>query len=124
MSAITLDHPNLIAFGRVSGFLDTEQILRVLFDTDDAIQSFGNRMSKHGRIFDLSDAKVASPESISALCDMTIDQNRIPFRANRVAFFGASALAKSQIKRLCAIRSGSAMFDDRHAAYAWVTGGR
>jgi hypothetical protein len=55
-----------------------------------------------------------------SVCDMTADRARIPLRVNRVVHFGASPLVKSQIRRICAIHSGSAMFDDHRAAYEWA----
>jgi hypothetical protein len=119
-----LDRANLIAFANVSGFLDAEQILNLTARVDEDIQAFGDRIALHGRLFDLSNAKVASPSSIAVLRDKTIDPSRILLRANRVAFFGASPLLKIQMQRICALRPSHAMFDDRRMAYAWATGGR
>ena len=124
MPKIILDRSNLLAFSRVFGFLDAEQILNLTAQVDEGVQAFGDRMALHGRLFDLSDAKVASPSSINALSDRTVDPSRVLLRANRVAFFGASPLLKIQMQRICALRPSHAMFDDRSTAYAWAIGGR
>jgi hypothetical protein len=121
---VILDRANLIAFASVSGFLDAEQILNLTAQVDEAVQAFGDQIALHGRLFDLTNAKVASPLSIDALRDKTIDPSRILLRANRVAFFGASPLLKVQMQRICALRPNHAMFDDRRTAYAWAIGGR
>jgi hypothetical protein len=121
---VILDRANLIAFASVSGFLDAEQILNLTAQVDEAIQAFGDHIALHGRLFDLSNAKVASPLSIDALRDKTIDPSRLLLRANRVAFFGASPLLKVQMQRICALRPSHAMFDDRRTAFAWAIGGR
>jgi hypothetical protein len=121
---VTFDRTNLIAFASVSGFLDAAQILNLTARVDDGILAFAGLTALHGRLFDLSNAKVASPSSIDALCDKTVDPSRISSRANRVAFFGASPLLKMQMQRICALRPNHAMFDDRRSAYAWATGGR
>lgn len=124
MSHIVLDTSRLIAFSAVSGFLDAESILKLTSDVDDLVEVFGQRASSHGRLFDLSDAKVASPDAIIALAKMTADPTRLPFRANRVAYFGGSPLLQLQVKRLCAAAPRLGVFEDRKAAYAWATGGR
>lgn len=124
MAKLILDHQNLIIFARISGFIDVARILRITADADDAARQFGCRAGLHGRLFDLTDAKVAPPAAIDALGEMTIDPARMPVRANRVAYFGASPLAQLQLKRLCALRPSMAIFDDRSAAFAWAIGGR
>ena len=124
MTQIILDHSKLIAFARVSGFLDAEAILKITAEIDDAVRSFAGCIGKHGRLFDLTDMKVAPPAAVEALSRMTIDPARAHLRANRVAYFGASPLGQLQVSRLCALRPDIAMFDDRRTAFAWATGGR
>ena len=124
MSKIILDKSRLIAFSAVSGFLDAEHILKLTAEIDELVEVFGQRLSDHGRLFDLSAAKVASPEVINALASMTVDPARLPFRANRVAYFGASPLLQLQLKRLCAVAPRLAVFDHRAAAYSWATSSR
>lgn len=124
MSKIVLDKSRLIAFSAVSGFLDAEQILKLTANVDELVEVFGQKLSDHGRLFDLSEAKVASADAINALASMTVDPARLPFRANRVAYFGASPLLQLQLKRLCAVAPRLAVFDNRRAAYSWATSGR
>lgn len=124
MSQIVIDKTCLIAFSTVSGFLDAEKILKITGDIDGIVDAFGPKASCHGRLFDLTGAKVGPPDAISALGAMTVDPTRLPLRANRVAYFGASPLLKLQLKRLCAFAPRLAVFDDRRSAYAWAVGGR
>ncbi len=109
---------------RVEGFLDAEQILKLMIEGDDAAHAFGDRVSQHGRIFDLSGAKVAPPSAIAKLGELILDPARAPMRANRSAYFGASPLVKAQMKRICALRPTLGLFEDRNGAYSWATGGR
>ncbi len=124
MSSVVIDRIGLIAYARVKGFLDAAAVLQIAADIDQAIEAFGDRMPLHGRLIDLTEAKVAPPAAIDALSEMTIDPARMHLRANRLAYFGASPLVQQQARRLCALRPSMAMFDDRQSAFAWATGGR
>lgn len=124
MPIIVIDPVGLIAYAKVSGFVDSAAMLRITADIDRAIEAFGDRMPLHGRLIDLTEAKVAPPAAIAALCEMTIDPARAHLRANRMAYFGASPLVQQQVRRLCALGSRFGMFDDRQRAFAWATGGR
>jgi hypothetical protein len=120
---ITLDRTRLIAFMRISGFFDMDRVLRTSARMDEAVLAFGERIPWHGRLIDLSEARVASPDTIKALRAEIADPRRSRVWANRVAYFGASPLLKQQIRRLCDLRPTMAVFDDRRAAHAWASGG-
>ncbi|MGJ3649252.1 hypothetical protein ACLB0R_12380 [Sphingomonas sp. GlSt437] len=123
MAQIIVDQLNLVIYARVSGFLDTQQLMQIAAEADDAVAGFGDRGRWHGRLYELTDAKVAPPEAIDALLALSRNPGRAHLRANRVAYFGATPLVELQIARLC-VMPNAAMFTNRRDAYEWATGGR
>lgn len=123
MSSVIVDRQSLILFARVEGFVDADRLLRIANAADAAALRLGDRLSLHGRLYDLNDAKVAPANAIEALCTMMADPRRAHLRANRVAYFGGSPLVQMQLRRLCATPNAG-VFTDRRSAYAWAAGGR
>ena len=60
MLQLALDRLNAVAFARIIGFLDAEKILKLSGQMDRLIPDLGSRASKHCRLIDLTDAKVAA----------------------------------------------------------------
>lgn len=121
MPNIIVDQRAHIIFARVAGFLDVEKLVGLARRADSAAAAFGTQVPRHGRLYDLTDAKVAPLGAIDALCDMMADPARMHLRANRVAYFGGSPLVQMQLRRLCG-SANAAVFADRRAAYAWASG--
>ncbi len=117
---LVLDRNAAIAFARVTGFLDTEQVLRLSANIDDGVSDWGDRAALHCRLIDLTEAKVASPSSIEELAREIRNPARKGVYAKRVAYFGASPLLRLQIERLCALREGLAQFSDLKSAHEFV----
>lgn len=117
---VSVDQTNAISFARVAGFMDAEALLRLSARMDELVSEFGEQSSKHCRLIDLGLAKAAPPTAIAAVGDEISDPRRLPLRAKRVAYFGASPLVQQQVRRLRALRPGLALFDNRQAAHAWL----
>lgn len=117
---VLADRTNAISFARVAGFMDAEGLLQLSAQMDEVAFEFGEQVSRHGRLIDLSLAKAAPPSAIVALSREISDPRRTSLRAKRVAYFGASPLVQQQVRRLCALRSGLALFNSRQAAHAWL----
>lgn len=123
MPYTAVDRATSMLFARVVGFLDVEQVLSVTARLDARLAELGDRPQGHCRLIDLTEAKVASPDTIAALGREIINPARRTLLARRVAYFGASPLLALQINRLCLLRPGMAVCSDRRAAYAWLHAG-
>ena len=121
MSQIVLDRAHAIAFARVSGFLDAEQIIDISRRMDRMVSDLGPNVSRHRRLIDLTDSKVAPLEAMESLGREIIHPARSHLRAKRVAYFGARPLVEQQIRRLCTLRPELALFKDRASAISWLS---
>lgn len=106
------------------GYLDVEQVLRLSARLDTRLPELGELSGGHSRLIDLTEAKVASPDTIAALAQEIMDPARTELAARRVAYFGASPLLARQIYRLCSLRPGMALCSDRKAALSWLHAGQ
>jgi len=120
MPNTAVDRLGLILFARVTGYMDVNQVLRLSTRLDIRLSELGESGAHHTRLIDLTEAKVASPNTIAALGREIVDPRRRSLQAKRVAFFGASPLVALQINRLCMLKPDMALFADRRAAYSWL----
>jgi|GEM_PF-2958618 len=123
MPYTAVDRATSMLFARVVGFLDVDQVLTISARLDTRLEELGVASRGHYRLIDLTEAKVASPDTIDALGREIINPAHRTLQAQRVAYFGASPLLALQINRLCLLRPGMAVCSDRRAAYAWLHAG-
>lgn len=117
---VAIDRHNAILFTRAIGFLGAEEVVDIFSKIDDVVRGMGLPGEEHCKLIDLSEAKVAPSYTIDLLRAVIAKPEREPVYARRVAYFGASPLLALQVSRVCRLRPGLALFDDRASAYQWL----
>ncbi len=120
LERFVIDKVNAIVFARVVGYLDEAMVAHMVTISRQAARQLGKDFGRHSLLYDLAQTQVASTAAIDTVCRMMSDPASKPLWAHRVGFFAPSALLRLQMQRICAVRPGIAMFDDRRSAIAWI----
>jgi hypothetical protein len=120
MHTVRVDPVRKLVEVKLTGFFTAEHVAPVAITVREAVQSLGPAAGQHSTLYDVSEADISPAPTIAAITAAFADPTFHPTRAQRVAFFSPSALARIQIQRLRGGREDIAVFADREAAVVWL----
>lgn len=117
---VRVDRERLLVDVTMSGFFTAEDIGWAGEQVRAAVQSLGAAAGRHVTLYDVSGMKVMDAEGLASLQRAILNPAVRPIWARRIAYVAVEALQRMQVRRMMALREGTALFSDRQAALDWL----
>lgn len=117
---VRVDRERLLIDVTMSGFFSAEDAGWAGEQVRAAVQSLGAAAGRHVTLYDLTRMKVMNAEGLESVRTAILNPAVRPIWARRIAYVAVEALQRMQVRRMMALREGTALFSDRQAALDWL----